>query len=325
MSGADTDRRRFEALRHCLTASPDTAAPRDLAAWCRDWRARVESEPAPVAQAILGGFAADRVGWAFAAGYQAALRQLLAGFNEQPAADARLALCATESGGNRPRDIATVLRRDGDGWRLDGAKSWITLGEAATELLVVARLDEGGDRPALKVARVPAGAAGVTLENKAPLEFVPEIPHTAARFESVAVPGDGLLDGDGYDTVVKPFRTIEDTFIALAVQAWLLREARARRWPAPRDRGRSPSSRQEGSLSRSLNRAQWRVRLFPGCLLPLLTPKRWLASRSERRSFRCRSRRRFSRSARSAALWYPPPSPPPPSPLPSPLLRRGPS
>ncbi|MBF5056450.1 hypothetical protein Y5W_01744 [Alcanivorax sp. 521-1] len=232
MSGADTDRRRFEALRHCLTASPDTAAPRDLAAWCRDWRARVESEPAPVAQAILGGFAADRVGWAFAAGYQAALRQLLAGVNEQPAADARLALCATESGGNRPRDIATVLRRDGDGWRLDGAKSWITLGEAATELLVVARLEDGGPRPALKVARVPAGAAGVTLENKAPLEFVPEIPHTAARFESVAVPGDGLLDGDGYDTVVKPFRTIEDTFIALAVQAWLLREARVRRWPA---------------------------------------------------------------------------------------------
>lgn len=219
-------------MRGLLSAPATASAPHDLAAWARGWTALSAEHADPVALALHGGFAADRVGWAFAAGYQAALRRLLANFGLAPADGARLALCATEEGGNRPRDMATTLRADGDGWRLDGAKSWITLGPVCDELLVVARLAGDGDRPALKVARVPAGAAGVRLREKPPLAFVPEIPHTAATFEAVAVPGSALLDGDGYDTVVKPFRTVEDTFIALAVQSWLLREARARGWPA---------------------------------------------------------------------------------------------
>lgn len=223
---------RWAALRDLLSAPATVTAPHDLAAWTRGWAALSAEQDDPVALALHGGFAADRVGWAFAAGYQAALRRLLANFGLAPDHGARLALCATEEGGNRPRDIATTLRADGDGWRLDGAKSWITLGPVCDELLVVARLAREDHRPALKVARVPAGADGVRLQDKPPLAFVPEIPHTAATFEAVAVPGDALLDGDGYDTVVKPFRTVEDTFIALAVQSWLLREAQARGWPA---------------------------------------------------------------------------------------------
>ncbi len=215
-------------LRAPVTITP----PADLAAWSRGWESLAGDQRDPVALALHGGFAADRVGWAFAAGYQAALRHLLANFGITPDPAVRLALCATEEGGNRPRDITTTLRADGDGWRLDGQKSWITLGPVCDELLVVARLDQPGDRPVLKVARVPAGADGVALRDKPALAFVPEIPHTAAMFEAVALPGDALLDGDGYDTVVKPFRTVEDTFIALAVQSWLLREARARHWPA---------------------------------------------------------------------------------------------
>ncbi|MFP1677978.1 acyl-CoA dehydrogenase family protein [Alloalcanivorax sp. C16-2] len=226
---------RWEALRALLSASTTITPPADLAAWSQGWEELVAGDHGPVALALHGGFAADRVGWAFAAGYQAALRRLLANFGLAPDAAIRLALCATEEGGNRPRDIATALRADGAGWRLNGGKSWITLGPVCSELLVVARLDQGGEPsapPTLKVARVPADAPGVRLRDKAPLAFVPEIPHTAATFEAVALPENALLDGDGYDTVVKPFRTVEDTFIALAVQAWLLREARARNWPA---------------------------------------------------------------------------------------------
>jgi hypothetical protein len=48
----------------------------------------------------------------------------------------------------------------------------------------------------------------------------------------VRVSADALLPHDGYDAYVKPFRTIEDVHVTLAVLAYLLREGRARRWPA---------------------------------------------------------------------------------------------
>ncbi len=50
--------------------------------------------------------------------------------------------------------------------------------------------------------------------------------------QDLRVSAGALLPGDGYDRYVKPFRTIEDVHVTLAVLAYLLREARARRWPA---------------------------------------------------------------------------------------------
>ena len=221
-----------EHLKFCLTQPTDIRCPADAESWSDQWRRLAAQHPDPVALALRGGFAADRVGWAFAAGYQGAMRRLLAGLGQSCADGALLALCATEENGNRPRDITTTLSADGQGWRLDGKKSWVTLGRMCDELLVVARSEQSGERPLLKVARVPAAAAGVHVHAKPPLDFVPEITHSAATFEAVALPGEAVLGGDGYDDVVKPFRTVEDIFIALAVQSWLLREARARRWPA---------------------------------------------------------------------------------------------
>jgi len=55
--------------------------------------------------AILGGLMADRLGWAFATGYRAALGQLVPSL----APDAMAALCVTEEGGNTPRAIPTRL------------------------------------------------------------------------------------------------------------------------------------------------------------------------------------------------------------------------
>lgn len=224
------------ALPYCLTASPEVPAIEGLDDWRRRWRALAGESLGPVALALRGGFGADRVAWAFAAGYQAALRSLLARSAGQPVAvNELLAFCATESGGNRPRDIQTTISGESGELRVDGEKSWTTLGPAATAFLVVGRRPDQDDngRPTLKVAYVPAEAPGITFTEKPPIAFVPEIPHTASRFDGVEPGRDGLLlPGDGYADYVKPFRTIEDTFIALAVQAWLLREARRRGWPA---------------------------------------------------------------------------------------------
>lgn len=228
------------AIAQVLRADPAAAAQPDVAAWWARWRDRAARAATPAAQAIAGGFDADRVGWAFAAGYQAALRRLCP---DLPAGSIA-ALCVTEEAGNRPRDIATRLEplepAEGGGWRLTGAKRWTTLGPAGSLLLVAARLTDAADgvdsergaRPRLKVARVPVPAPGLSVEPMAGIGFVPEVPHARLRFDGVAVAADALLPGDGYDAVVKPFRTIEDLHVTLALLAYLLREARARRWPA---------------------------------------------------------------------------------------------
>lgn len=218
-------------LTFCLTRPTDVPAPDGLQAWCEQWRQLAAERHDPVGLALRGGFAADRVGWAFAAGYQSALRQLIQVNGGTVDDHELLAMCATEAGGNRPRDIETRLVDNGPGGiTVTGRKTWTTLGSACTGLLVVGRVDGGeNDRPALKIARVDTHAQGVSLVEKPPLDFVPEVPHVAAVFDGARA--GAVLSGDGYSDFVKPFRTVEDTFIALAVQAWLVREGRARGWP----------------------------------------------------------------------------------------------
>ena len=219
-------------LTFCLTRPTDVPAPDGLQAWCEQWRQLAAEDHNPVGLALRGGFAADRVGWAFAAGYQSALRQLIQVNGGTVDDHELLAMCATEASGNRPRDIETRIADDGPGGvTVTGRKTWTTLGSACTGLLVVGRVDGGGetDLPALKIARVGTHTQGVSLVEKPPLEFVPEVPHVAAVFDGAKA--EALMPGDGYSDFVKPFRTVEDTFIALAVQAWLVREGRARGWP----------------------------------------------------------------------------------------------
>jgi len=220
-------------LSRCLIAAPLARPIDDVAAWWSQVWLSVDTPAvaSPAALAVAGGFAADRVGWAFAAGYQAALRALLP---ELPH-DTLAALCVTEAEGNRPRHIRTTIVPQGDGTlRIDGAKRWTTLGPSSTLLLIVGALPAPSDasRPLLKVARVALPTSGVTLQPMAPTRFVPEVPHAQVQMRDVRVRADALLPEDGYDAYVKPFRTIEDLHVTLAVLAYLLREGRARQWPA---------------------------------------------------------------------------------------------
>ena len=108
-----------------LSASQAAAAPcESVAQWWQRHRAIAAEQPDPIHQAIVGGFVADRVGWAFASGYQAALRAL---FPDAPG-DRICALCVTEADGNSPKAIKSSLTRAGNEWVLNGAKRWTTLG-----------------------------------------------------------------------------------------------------------------------------------------------------------------------------------------------------
>ncbi len=204
--------------------------PETLEAWWASVRAPTARWREPVDRALARAFLADRVAYAFAAGYQAALRRLVPSLPD----DRVVSLCVTEEKGNHPRAIETRLDRDPAGVsRITGRKRWATHSPHAMELLVVARSGERPDgRPRLELVRVLGGAPGVAIEPMHGVAFVPEISHGTVTLDAVPVADDDVLPGDGYDDYVKPFRTIEDVHVAAALVGHLIRSALAFGWPA---------------------------------------------------------------------------------------------
>src|SRR6185436_5116757 len=168
-----------------LSASQATAASCEtVSQWWPRHRAIAREHVDPIHQAIIGGFVADRVGWAFASGYQAALRAL---FPDAPA-DRICALCVTEADGNSPKAIKSSLKKNGEGWLLNGAKRWTTLGPEGALFFVAAR-DEAAseERPSIRIARVDSRAPGLKIEHMPATKFVPEVPHAQLQFENLKV------------------------------------------------------------------------------------------------------------------------------------------
>lgn len=193
----------------------------------------------PIARAAALGFLADRVGYAFAAGYQEALTQLLTGTPFLPSPQQPLALCATEPGGAHPRAITTrlvpvgaTMAGDPTTYLLAGEKAFVTLGEQAHGLLVVASygLDEAG-RNRLAAVCIPRDRAGVRLTALPETPFVPEIPHASLHLQDVEVASGEILPGDGYERYLKPFRTVEDVHVHAALLGYLLQVGRRFAWP----------------------------------------------------------------------------------------------
>lgn len=219
-----------DVLHFLLTESPEPPSLDSVDAWWRRHLELLSRFPSPADLALAGGFRADRLGYAFASGYHAAHRSL---FPQLPA-DRPCALCATEPGGAHPSAISTRLTDTGQGLRLSGEKTFVTLGTRAELLLVVAT--EGQDaqgRNRLRFVAVDAKRPGVHVTALPELPFVPEVPHAELRLEDVAVAPDEVLPGDGYARYLKPFRTVEDCHVHLAVLGWLLQVARRSGWPEP--------------------------------------------------------------------------------------------
>ncbi len=197
-----------------LLAPPEVWPHEGLDAW---WARALplRRERAPRAAALALGARADRLAYAFAGGYLAALDGLVPGRDPARAA----ALCATEAGGAHPRAIAT---RYEDG-RVHGTKAFVTLADRADELYVLAKEGEEAGRPRLVLVRVDARAEGVSLAPLPEAPFVPEIAHAMVTLDGV--PGERLA-GDGWDDYVRPFRTVEDVHVHLGLLGWLIATAR---------------------------------------------------------------------------------------------------
>ncbi|MBX2804254.1 MAG: acyl-CoA dehydrogenase family protein [Myxococcales bacterium] len=178
------------------------------------------SRDAPIDRALLGGAAADRLGYAFVVGYHAAMAAMLGA-----EAGRRPALCVTEEGAMHPRRISVAVR---DG-QLHGTKRFVTCGEHADVLWVLASAGWDGDRHVLVLVPVDPRAEGVALEGVPPMPVAPELPHARVIFDGAAAAGMGRTDA--WSSYVAPFRTHEDLHVLAAVLGYQIR--RARRAEAP--------------------------------------------------------------------------------------------
>lgn len=193
----------------------------------RHWKAVFDNKnhgwTLPVERAIVGGYAADRLAYAFTSGYQAALQRLVPDLPANQIA----AFCITEEGGGHPRAIQSTLEESIG--LLNGKKAYISCAEEASILLVAASTgvsEEGQNR--LKIALVEVTTPGVKIETLADLTIIPEVSHGRAAFDNVQV--KNVLPGDGYAAYIKPFRIIEDLHVFSAFTAYLYRLAHELHW-----------------------------------------------------------------------------------------------
>jgi acyl-CoA dehydrogenase len=209
----ETEPRLLDVLSGDAEAQPNQSLPEVWSAYA-EARARGAT---PFVAAALAASQVDRLGFAFAVGYPAALQRLI------PDVELRCALCVTEAEGNHPRAIQTTLAPSADGFVLEGTKSFVTFGTMATALIIVARAGERPDgRPDLAVVVIPADRPGVELREHPPTPFAPEVPHARLTLHGVEVRTQERLPGDGYLRYVKPFRTIEDIHVIGAAIGYLI-------------------------------------------------------------------------------------------------------
>lgn len=187
------------------------------------WHAQNDHFALPIDRAISGGGGADRIGYAFVAGYAAALHALLPSLGVRTLAS----LAATEEQGAHPKAIQTTLTSE---LKLRGKKAWVTL--AGERLLVLARAGEASDgRAVLRLVQIDRARKGVRVVPLPQTPFVPEVSHAEVYFEDVVVKDGEILPGDGWNDWVKPFRTVEDIHVYAAVLAHLFAQATRFGWP----------------------------------------------------------------------------------------------
>lgn len=205
-------------------AARPCAAHADAAAWHAGFRVQADS----FLSALDAGLGGGQLAFCFAGAYQAALRRLLPSLP----ADAFAALLLTEGKRQRPEELETRLTAlPGGGFRLDGEKSYLTGGALADVWLVVARQEAAGEPARVVLVTLPAGLAGASILPRPALGLLDALPHGRAHFEAVRVDAGMIAPGDGWRDYAKPFSTLEDIHVSIAVAAHLAAEALRAGWP----------------------------------------------------------------------------------------------
>jgi acyl-CoA dehydrogenase len=128
------------------------------------------------------------------------------------------AVAITEPGaGSDVAGIRTKAVRDGDGWVIDGSKTFITNGVHADLVFVAART--GAARHAISIFAVERGTPGFTVGRALDKTGWRSSDTAELHFERCRVPADHLLgeEGQGFRAVMKNFQTERIALAAMAV------------------------------------------------------------------------------------------------------------
>ena len=106
-------------------------------------------------------------------------------------------LLTEPTGGSDAAAIATTARRDGDGWRLDGEKAWVSNGATADFLSVYAQTEPAAGWRGIACFLVEADAPGVVREPAYRLLGGHALGAGGFRFDGCRVDADAVLLGPG--------------------------------------------------------------------------------------------------------------------------------
>lgn len=113
--------------------------------------------------------------------------------------------------------LAMTARRDGDGWVLDGTKTWISNGGLADVYVVFARTGEAPGAKGLSAFVVPAATPGLTVAER--IALIAPHPLATLRFEGCRLPADALLGqaSEGFRIAMATLDVFRPTVAAAAL------------------------------------------------------------------------------------------------------------
>ena len=113
--------------------------------------------------------------------------------------------------------LTTSARRDGDGWILDGTKTWISNGGIADFYCVFARAPATAGTRGISAFVVPADARGLRIAER--IDVIAPHPLARLEFEACRVPADALLgaEGEGFKLAMRTLDVFRASVAAAAI------------------------------------------------------------------------------------------------------------
>ena len=130
------------------------------------------------------------------------------------------ALSEPESGSDAA-SLRTQAVKDGDSWILNGTKAWVSHGNEADVIIVMARTDSPGDRKAAKgigAFIVTPDLPGFKVGKKEDKMGVRASPTVGLSFEDMRVPGDRAL-GDVHRGLIYALHSLDNGRLGIAAQS----------------------------------------------------------------------------------------------------------
>lgn len=118
--------------------------------------------------------------------------------------------------GAHPKHLNCRARREAGHWLLDGEKSHVSNGPSADVFVILAVTGETAGRKTFDAFVVDAGTPGLNRVPSNQPGLLAPLGHCGLSLQACRVPLTSRLrtDGNGFDRIARPLRTVEDTLLA---------------------------------------------------------------------------------------------------------------